>query len=112
MAQRGVRRGARGAQALTAGREWPEKRFQASVVILARLRGWWAYSVPDSRRSAAGWPDLALLRPPRLLLRELKTDRGRLRSEQREVMAALSACGLDVKVWRPSMWEEIEHELA
>jgi hypothetical protein len=89
-----------------------EKEFQAQVLTLARWCGWWAFHPFDSRRSAPGWPDLALLRPPRVLFVELKSDRGRVTAEQEWVLEALRACGLEVCVWRPSDWAEIEEQLA
>lgn len=90
----------------------PERIFQRQVLELAALRGWWIKFEPDSRKTQAGWPDLVLLRPPRLLYRELKRDDGRLRPEQHIILAALQDCGQDARVWRPSMWSEIEGELA
>lgn len=41
-----------------------EKEFQAQVLDLARLTGWLCYHPHDSRRSAPGFPDLVLVRPP------------------------------------------------
>lgn len=55
-----------------------EKRFQAQIVTLARTLGWAEHHTYDSRRSPAGFPDLVLLRPPRLILAEVKTDAGRM----------------------------------
>lgn len=89
-----------------------EADFQAAVVELAQLTGWLVYHCNDARRSTPGWPDLALCRPPRLLLVELKTTRGRLRPEQRVWLAALTECtGVEVAVWRPADWPMIERTL-
>lgn len=89
-----------------------ERAFQASVVDLAELRHWRVWHDQDSRRNAAGMPDLILLRPPRLLFVELKTDRGRLRPEQREWLDELGRCpGVEVHVWRPGDWPTIEEVL-
>ncbi len=85
-----------------------ERDFQATVMELATLLGWRCYHVPDSRRCEAGWPDLALWRPPRFLLAELKTERGRVSLIQQRTLAELRDCGLEVHLWRPSMWCEIE----
>ncbi|MCC6312227.1 MAG: hypothetical protein IT345_15125, partial [Trueperaceae bacterium] len=60
-----------------------ERDFQALVVQLARLRGWRVYHTFDSRRSPAGFPDLVLARPPRLVIAELKSEKGRVADEQR-----------------------------
>jgi len=47
-----------------------------------------------------------------VLFVECKTDKGKLRPEQREWLAALHECdGVQVRVWRPAMWSEIEETL-
>jgi hypothetical protein len=81
------------------------------VVRYARLMGWSAYHTYDSRRSAAGFPDLVLVRRPRVVWAELKSERGRLTDDQRAWIEELRACGQAVFVWRPSNWEEIERAL-
>ncbi len=90
-----------------------EKQFQAQVVAAARLAGWLVYHVHDSRRSEAGFPDLVLCHPQRrrLLFRELKSLRGRVRQEQRLWLWVLRQCGQDARVWRPDQWSEIRREL-
>ena len=62
----------------------------------------------ETTTSIAGWPGACLWRPGQLLLVELKTDRGRLSPAQREVIGSLQDAGVDVRVWRPSDWPEIE----
>jgi hypothetical protein len=85
-----------------------EATWQAQVVDLAELFGWFVYHNPDSRRSNAGFPDLVLIRPPRVLFIELKRETGRLSPTQREVIDALEACpGVEVHVARPSDWERV-----
>lgn len=88
-----------------------ERDFQTSVVRLARLCGWRVQFHWSERHSPAGWPDLALWRPPRFLLAELKRERGRVTEAQRQTMRELRQCGLDVRLWRPSDWLEIEATL-
>jgi hypothetical protein len=91
----------------------PEREFQASVVDLALLRGWKAWHDHDSRRNVAGLPDLLLVRPPRVLFAEIKAARGRLSPSQRTWLDALGRCpGVEVHVWRPGDWSEIEEALA
>ena len=87
-----------------------EKDFLAQVVRLARLLGWLAYHTHDSRRSAAGFPDLVLVRPGRLLFAELKV-RSTLTTDQEAWLAALAAAGAEVFVWTPDQWEQIEEVL-
>jgi len=90
----------------------PERDFQNAVLELAQLLHWRVYHVPDSRRCPAGFPDLVLCRPPVLLFVECKTDKGRIRPEQHEWLAALHECdGVRVRVWRPKDWDEIEETL-
>lgn len=88
-----------------------ERAFQASVVRYAELMGWHTYHTYDSRRSNAGFPDLVLVRRPRVIFAELKSQRGRLRPAQRLWIEELRACGQDVRLWRPSDWEDIERAL-
>ena len=46
-----------------------EASLQANIVELASLLGWRVMHVGDSRRSiGAGWPDLVMVRPPRVLV--------------------------------------------
>ena len=85
-----------------------EKQFQAQVVKVARLYGWVALSTWNSKHSPAGEPDLRLIRPPRVVFAELKTEKGRVTPAQREVMGLLSLCpGVEAYLWRPSDWDEI-----
>lgn len=85
-----------------------EKQFMAMVIRLARLCGWSVYHVHDSRRSAHGWPDLVLCRPPRLLFVELKTDVGETTTEQEQWLGRLQECDQVARVWRPRDWKVIE----
>lgn len=101
------RRLSRGAPAVT------EKAFQAQVLGLARLSGWRCYHTFDSRKSAPGFPDLVLCRPPKVFFIELKTEKGTLRPEQRDWLDALGRCeGVGARLWRPSDWTQIEGTLA
>lgn len=89
-----------------------EKAWQGNVVTVARLNGWWVHHHHDSRRSEPGFPDLVLLRPPELLMVELKTDRGRVTPEQRKVLDMLEACGVEAHVWRPADERDVFARLA
>jgi hypothetical protein len=81
-----------------------EKQFQAQVMDLARLLGWGPiYHSWISIRSAPGFPDVVLLRPPRCIFAELKTEHGRVNVAQHQWLDALRDCpGVEVFVWRPS----------
>lgn len=88
-----------------------EKQFQAQVVKLAKLRQWTVWHCVMPKRSAAGLPDLILLRE-RTLWFELKSQRGRLRPEQIVFIERLREAGQEVYVLKPSDWDEVERLLA
>ena len=88
-----------------------EAQFQRQVIELAELYGWLVYHTHDSRRSQPGFPDLVLVRD-RVLYRELKTDTGKIRPDQRTWLIRLSEAGADAEIWRPSEWDGIAQELS
>lgn len=105
-----------------AWRSLSEKDFQKQVLDLARLYGWKVAHFHDSRRQvkpgvfvgdkdAAGFPDLVLVRPPELVVLELKRELGKTTPEQDEWLALLSACGVEASVVRPSNWDELRLRL-
>jgi hypothetical protein len=100
-----------------------EAQFMAGVLEYAGLRGWrwWrdqATNTPRrcsgcgmirrTPRNAAGWPDLVLIRRPRIIFAELKAEDGVVSEDQRAWLDELAACGQHVYVWYPSSWPEIE----
>jgi hypothetical protein len=89
-----------------------ERGFQRQVIRLAKLFGWKAYHTHDSRHSPAGWPDLVLIRRPRVIFAELKTDRNHLTDDQRACLEELRACGQEAYEWHPRNWKSIERILA
>src|SRR5690348_14045149 len=90
-----------------------EKQFMQQVMDLARYTGWTAYHTWNSQHSTAGFPDLCLVRPPRLIFAELKTERGRVRPEQVAWLELLGDCPLvEVALWRPSDIDRIAKALA
>jgi hypothetical protein len=89
-------------------KEWLEQVRKLAV----EFYGWELYHPWLSIRSARGWPDIALVRPPRLILAELKTDKGKLRPSQERWLALLGQCpGVEVYVWRPSDLEHVRDVL-
>lgn len=66
-----------------------EAALQQLLIDAAELNGWLVFHDNDSRRNAAGFPDLVLVKPPRVLFLELKSEVGRVRPEQHVWMAAL-----------------------
>lgn len=85
-----------------------EKQFLQQVRDLARLFGWLEYHTWNSLHSTAGFPDLVLVRPPRVIFAELKAERGRLTLAQQAWLDALRQCeGVEVYLWRPADLEQI-----
>jgi len=89
-----------------------EKDFMDSIVELARNTGWLVYHPYDSRRSEPGFPDLVMTKPKRLVIAEIKTEKGKTSPAQDKWLETLrTARGVKVKLWRPSDWPEIERTL-
>lgn len=85
-----------------------ERVWQRHVEALAAALGYRLYHTHDSRRSAAGFPDLVLLKPPRPpIYAELKTERGRVSPAQQEWISDLQEAGCEVYIWRPSQRDEV-----
>jgi hypothetical protein len=85
-----------------------EVMFQADVLELAAWLGLLVYHTHDSRRSAAGFPDLVIV-GSRVLFRELKTATGRIRPDQERWLLRLREAGQDADVWRPADWPDRIH---
>lgn len=95
---------------------WPEEKLQNEILRMAvgtqrqpSPLGWRAYHTHDSRHSAAGFPDLVLVRE-RIVYAELKTTKGKLSPSQAAWMEALRAAGGEVYLWRPCCWNSGEIE--
>lgn len=121
-----------------------EAAFQKRVVGLARAYGWRIFHAPDNRPAgprntvqatvgseAIGFPDLVLVKPPRIVFAELKKRTGRLGPGQREWLDLFREVGLRIDtfveeagdvdgitppkveshLWRPADWVAIQHVL-
>jgi hypothetical protein len=89
-----------------------EAHFMARVRKLARLYGWVDWHTLDSTGTRSGEPDLRLVRPPRYILAELKSQHGRLSLPQAAAIALLEQCpGIETYVWKPSDWQDIQRVL-
>lgn len=93
-----------------------EESFLANILEQAKLYGWLAFHPRPARTEKGwrtltqgdkGWPDLVLCKAPRFLVVELKTERGTLSKEQEAWLQDLRGAGVDARIWRPSMIEEI-----
>lgn len=99
-----------------------EAGFQVAVLRYARLRGWRVAHFRPARtvegwRTAVsadgtGFPDLVLVRQGKLIVAELKSSKGTLTPEQEQWIRELHHAGVEVRVWRPEDWPEIERELS
>ena len=84
-----------------------EDNLTTSVIDLCRvLHIDMRYHPHDSRDSEFGWPDWVLLGPLRdgrrhCLIRELKSDTGRVSAAQRAWVDGLREAGIDADVWTP-----------
>ena len=98
--------------------EWSEADLQKHVIELAELRGWRVYHArpaqtgkgwrtPVGSDTSVGFPDLVLVRQGRLLVVELKSEKGRVTPAQSEWLNALMVAGATVYVFKPSMLDQI-----
>lgn len=93
-----------------------ERDFQRRVVELARLAGWRLYHHRPARvghrvvtalEGDPGFPDLILLRPPRLVIAELKVGRNRPTPAQQVWLEQLAGAGVESYLWRPEDWDSV-----
>lgn len=96
-------------------RSMAERDLQAAIIEAAKYLGWRIMHTRPGRtahgwttpiQGHAGFPDLVLLRPPRLVFAELKTAKGELTIEQSLWFNGLKACvKAEVYLWKPRDWE-------
>jgi len=84
-----------------------EAEFQKRVVEYATRHFWLVWWTPISKRTNPGEPDLRMLRPPRYVLAELKSQTGRIRPEQAIALEYATQSNIENYLWRPSNWNEI-----
>lgn len=79
--------------------DWAERRhWMRAHFRVARTQHGWRTPV---QADGAGFPDLILVRPPRAIAAELKSERGRLTRAQANWLELLGEAGLETYVWRP-----------
>lgn len=91
-----------------------ERELQFAVIECAQLLGYRVAHFRPAQTSkgwrtpveadGAGWPDLVLVRGPRLIFAELKSATGKLSPAQEEWKDTLERAGQTVYVWRPADW--------
>lgn len=89
-----------------------EAEFQQKITDRATALGWLVYHTYNSRRSAAGFPDLFLCRSGRALAIEVKSESGRVSSAQQQWLEALNHTAIEAYLVRPRDWPAIEGFLA
>lgn len=144
-------------RALSKSGQLTEAAWQIQVVGAARMYGWRTYHAPDGGGAPAGrggrrvtlgqlpegrgFPDLVLLRGPRIVVAELKTVKGRLGPGQQEWLDLFAEVGATIDqlihdhqsngrvrlagaaqgtsgypsvesyLWRPGDWEQVQSVL-
>jgi hypothetical protein len=88
-----------------------ERQLQDAIIGAAQRLGYLVYHVYDSRRSVPGFPDLVLLKGQKMLVLELKTDKGRVRPEQHVWLQAFMQAGVTAKIIRPADLDDVLAEL-
>lgn len=103
----------KGARGMAVSVHVSEQQFMQAVIDLARLGRWLVYHTHGSRHStAAGYPDLCLVKNTRLIFAELKSPHGRVTPAQAAWLQALGAVQtVHAAVWRPGDWDVIERRL-
>jgi hypothetical protein len=92
-----------------------EAVLQEAIIECARTLGWLVYHTHDSRHSAKGFPDLALVRDGRLVFAELKAEGKNPTLDQEAWLLELRTVGtlarphnegprVQAFLWRPDDW--------
>ncbi len=95
-----------------------EAEFQKTVIEVAHRLGWKVahfgaaqirpgVHVTPVKADGKGFPDLVMVRGHRIVLAELKADKGRLSTEQEGWVDALAEAALEVYVWRPKDFDRL-----
>ncbi len=88
---------------LTAPPPTTEAEFQKQILQAARTFGWLRYHTSFSLGSSPGFPDLVLVKAPRVIFAELKRQSGNTTPEQDVWLACLRECpGIETYLWRPN----------
>lgn len=89
-----------------------EAAFQAQVKELAQLFRWDVYHTHRSQFSEAGFPDLVCVRDGVMLALELKTETGKVTTDQTRWLGALDKVpGVTALLVRPSDFDDLKDRL-
>lgn len=91
--------------------EETEEQFLQAVRGYAHALGWKTWHHRRSKGTTPGWPDVQFVRVPEFFVAEFKRQKGKTSAAQDETLDQLQQCGVEVHVWRPSDWPEIEKRL-
>lgn len=89
-----------------------EKDFLADVIGLAKRNGYLHYHTLDSRKCAAGFPDLVIVGKGKLIFAELKVGTNETSAAQDTWLDELRLAGVKAVVWRPEHWPSIVEALS
>ena len=86
--------------------------FRDTIVEAAKVLGWRVYWTHNSKHSPAGYLDLTLVRPPRLIVAELKVKGRKMTPAQEAWFSDLSRVPtVEVYLWTPDDWPAIARAL-
>jgi VRR-NUC domain len=84
-----------------------ERRYQRQVTDYAEMLGWHWWHTLRSEGSPKGWPDLVLIKRPRIVFLEIKAQRTPVTPEQQACINELRACGQECYIVRPSDFDRL-----
>ena len=86
----------------------PEDKFQAWIRRQANIRNWADYCTWNSKHSPRGWPDLTLIRPPRIIFAEVKNEEGNPTNDQIRTLQLLCLVPwVETYLWYPEDSDDI-----
>ena len=85
-----------------------ERELEADIKELAGVFHWQYYHTWRSIHSAAGFPDVVMVRGDRVIFAELKSEKAKVSPRQQEWLDALTGTGkVEVYLFRPENWDRI-----
>lgn len=88
-----------------------ESELQRKVIETCNWLGLRHYHTFDSRKSAAGFPDLVIVGPLGVLFVELKSDKGLVSPQQEAWVADLERAGAEAFIIRPAGFDHLVKRL-